>query len=155
MKKYKITVDGERFEVEIKKESGSGAARQFTVDVAGREFEILAESEAAARPAARKASFEISGASIPVAQKSTTPTGGGSSSAKGVPVESPMAGKVVAINVKTGDVVTEGHVVAILEAMKMENAITAPVSGKVTEVPSAVGTVMRKGDVLVRIDPEG
>lgn len=154
MKKYKITVDGEQFEVEIKKESGSGASRQFTVDVAGKEFEISAESEAAPRAAAKKPSFEVSGAPIPVAQKAA-PSSGSAAAAKGVPVEAPMAGKVVAVNVKTGDSVKEGDVVAILEAMKMENAITAPVAGKVTAATAAIGSVMKKGDVIARIDPEG
>lgn len=46
----------------------------------------------------------------------------------------PMPGKLVSLNVKEGDMVIEGQEVAVVEAMKMQNSLTAPRSGKVKKV---------------------
>ncbi len=67
-------------------------------------------------------------------------------------VVAPMAGKIVSVKVKKGDVVKTGDVVCILEAMKMENEITATKIGKVQEVNVAEGTPVNDGDVLVVIE---
>ena len=55
-------------------------------------------------------------------------TGGGTT------ITAPIPGKVLAINVKVGDTVSEGQVVVIIEAMKMENTITSPVDGTVQQI---------------------
>lgn len=66
-------------------------------------------------------------------------------------VVAPMAGKIVSVKVKKGDVVKADDVVCILEAMKMENEITAIKSGKVQEVNVAEGTPVNDGYVLIVI----
>ncbi len=66
-------------------------------------------------------------------------------------VVAPMAGKIVSVKVKKNDAVKAGDVVCVLEAMKMENEITATKSGKVQEVNVAEGTPVNDGDVLVII----
>lgn len=62
-----------------------------------------------------------------------------------------MAGKIVSVNVQKGDAVNVGDTVCILEAMKMENEITAPKAGAVEEVHVAEGTPVNEGDLLVLI----
>ena len=47
-------------------------------------------------------------------------------------IEVPLTGKITSVNVKPGDKVDEGDVLCLLESMKMENPILAPVSGTVT-----------------------
>ncbi len=54
-------------------------------------------------------------------------------------VRSPMPGTVIAVHVSVGDVVTAGQAVAIVEAMKMEHTLTAPLDGSVAELHAPVG----------------
>jgi acetyl-CoA/propionyl-CoA carboxylase, biotin carboxylase, biotin carboxyl carrier protein len=64
----------------------------------------------------------------------------------------PMQGTIIKVLVVVGDAVEEGQIVAILEAMKMENAITAEKTGTVAEVKVAPGDTVGAGDVVVVID---
>jgi glutaconyl-CoA decarboxylase len=62
-----------------------------------------------------------------------------------------MPGKIWKMHVKEGDVVTEGQLVLILEAMKMENEIFAPTAGTVAQVRCKEGDSVNTGDTLVVI----
>jgi pyruvate carboxylase subunit B len=64
-----------------------------------------------------------------------------------------MPGKVVKVNVEVGNEVTEGEGVLIIEAMKMENEISAPVDGIVKEVSVAEGDTVEAGTNLFTVDP--
>ncbi len=66
-------------------------------------------------------------------------------------LESPMAGKVVALQVAEGDEVEEGQSVIIVEAMKMENDLKAHRPGIVESIGVDVGQAVEIGDVLVTI----
>ncbi|MDD3654922.1 MAG: biotin/lipoyl-binding protein [Desulfotomaculaceae bacterium] len=66
-------------------------------------------------------------------------------------VTSPMPGVINDIKVKAGDQVKPGDILVILEAMKMENQIKADVSGTVKEVKVAKGQAVNGGDPLVLI----
>ena len=61
----------------------------------------------------------------------------------------PIAGKVIDIKVKVGDFVKKGQVVAIIEAMKLENEIPASAEGKVVEVKVSKGSAVNNKDVLI------
>ena len=63
----------------------------------------------------------------------------------------PLQGTVQTIKVKVGDSVNAGDVVAIIEAMKMENDIPAAASGKVTAIHVSNGSKVAAGDVLLDI----
>ena len=69
----------------------------------------------------------------------------------GESVEAPMPGTIVNIMVKNGDQVKKGQVIAILEAMKMENEIVAPTDGTVISVDIEKGQNVNLGDSLVQI----
>jgi glutaconyl-CoA decarboxylase len=62
-----------------------------------------------------------------------------------------MPGKIWKLPVREGDTVTEGQLVLILEAMKMENEIFAPVGGKIVQVSCKEGDSVNTGDVLLVI----
>ncbi len=64
----------------------------------------------------------------------------------------PMPGKVIEIRVAVGDAVEAGQVVAVLEAMKMENHLRAAENGTVTEIRAAVGDQVEKDALLMVID---
>jgi biotin carboxyl carrier protein len=67
-------------------------------------------------------------------------------------VEVPITGKIIGVNVKAGDQVKEGDVLCILESMKMENPILAPVDGTVAEVGVAVDQVVKPGEMIAVIE---
>ena len=62
-----------------------------------------------------------------------------------------MPGTILDIKVKVGDTVANGAVLVILEAMKMENEIMAPVAGTVQSISVTKGASVNSGDVLVVI----
>ena len=69
-------------------------------------------------------------------------------------VMSPMPGQVISVNVKAGDTVTQGDVLVVVEAMKMEHTITAPKSGTVKHVACAAGDRVEEGVELIEFGGE-
>jgi biotin carboxyl carrier protein len=67
-------------------------------------------------------------------------------------VEVPMTGKVLSIDVKVGDTVQEGDVICVMESMKMENPLLAPVGGTITEIKISVDQVVKPGEVVAVIE---
>ena len=82
---------------------------------------------------------------MPREQKAPSPGGGES-------VKFPMPGQVVSVNAKVGDRVQKGQVLAVLEAMKMENDISAPRAGTVKRVSVSPGQSVSAGDELLALD---
>jgi pyruvate carboxylase subunit B len=80
----------------------------------------------------------------------------GSKKAKDVPpgsVVASMQGMILNLKVKVGDKVNKGDTLLIIEAMKMQNSITAPHAGTVKEIRTFQGEVISSGDVLMVIEP--
>jgi len=67
-------------------------------------------------------------------------------------VEVPLTGKIISVNVKPGDEVKEGDILCLLESMKMENPILAPVDGTVTQVEIEVEQVVKPGEIIAIIE---
>jgi acetyl-CoA/propionyl-CoA carboxylase biotin carboxyl carrier protein len=121
--------------------------RDVDVEVNGRRFQVklwvpdaapvaITAGAAAGRPAR--------------ARPSVGPGGGGAGSGQ---VTVPMQGTIVKVLVSVGDTVEVGQAVTILEAMKMENNITAEASGQVSEIRVKPGDAVGAGDVVVVIEP--
>jgi acetyl/propionyl-CoA carboxylase alpha subunit len=68
-------------------------------------------------------------------------------------VMTPMPGRIVSVSVAAGDSVAAGQILVVLEAMKMEHALTAPAAGIVAEVRVAVGDQVAEGVVAARLGP--
>lgn len=66
-------------------------------------------------------------------------------------LRSPMPGMVVALSVKPGDMVSEGQEICVIEAMKMQNSMTAGKTGKVKSVHCKAGDTVGEGDLLVEL----
>jgi acetyl-CoA/propionyl-CoA carboxylase biotin carboxyl carrier protein len=66
-------------------------------------------------------------------------------------LRSPIQGTVVRVNLKPGDQVQRGQTVCVVEAMKMENDVTAHRDGAVTSIAAAPGAAVRIGDPLAEI----
>ena len=67
-------------------------------------------------------------------------------------VEFPIGGKIISVNVKSGDKVEEGDTLCLLDSMKMENPILTPVTGTVVKIELSVGQVVATGDLVASID---
>ena len=78
-------------------------------------------------------------------------TGSSASGLGGDQLTSPLQGTVLKVSVATGAAVDEGALICVIEAMKMENEITAHKAGTVSELPIAVGASVANGDVLAVI----
>lgn len=69
-------------------------------------------------------------------------------------LNSPITGKVVSVKTAEGDVIEEGEVIMILEAMKMEYQIKAPYAGKITKMHFEEGAQVEMGALLVDLEEE-
>lgn len=69
-------------------------------------------------------------------------------------VTAPMNGQVVNVLKRAGEQVAQGEVVLVLEAMKMENEVSAPVGGRLSSIQVEKGATVRSGDPLFIIDPD-
>ncbi|KAM4700649.1 propionyl-CoA carboxylase alpha chain [Discoglossus pictus] len=67
-------------------------------------------------------------------------------------LRSPMPGTVVAVSVKAGDMVSEGQEICVIEAMKMQNSMTAAKTAKVKSVHCKPGETVGEGDLLVQLE---
>ncbi len=67
-------------------------------------------------------------------------------------IEVPLTGKITTVNVKVGDKVEEGDIICLLESMKMENPIVAPVAGKVIQLGVTAEQVVNPGETVAVID---
>jgi biotin carboxyl carrier protein len=124
MKKLRVTVEGKVYEVLV---------------------EILDEGTQTATP------LPVTPATVaPVAPVAAAPVAPRNPSAPG-DVVSPLAGKLVSIDVKVGDTVAEGAQVATVEAMKMNTYIYAPKAGKITASLITPGDGVEEGTVILRI----
>jgi len=83
------------------------------------------------------------------------PDGARSASAHDGGIIAPMPGRVIAVHVAEGDAVEAGQRLLVLEAMKMEHALTAPFAGRVAELAVSVGAQVQVEAVMARIEPSG
>ena len=99
---------------------------------------------------------EVGACRVPVALAGTeaVPVApAGASAAGSVAVAAPMPGRVAKVLVSPGQVVAARQGLVVVEAMKMENEVTAPVAGTVTEVPVTEGMSVTSKTVLVELQP--
>jgi acetyl-CoA/propionyl-CoA carboxylase biotin carboxyl carrier protein len=114
---------------------GRTTARATTIEIDGRRFDVtVAVPEPPWRELARS--------------RSERRTRGGAGGAARDAVVSPMQGTVLAVQVADGDEVRAGQVICVVEAMKMENEITAHREGVVAELSVAPGEPVQTGQVI-------
>ena len=132
-------------------ETPAAVEQLYTVEVSGKRFEVKVIG-----PPALRADAAINGAGPlapvgarkPPRRSERARSGGGGG---GDTLSSPIQGTVLKVAVEPGATVQEGALVCVIEAMKMENEITAHKSGTVAELPIAVGASVASGDTLAVI----
>ena len=125
--------------------------RKFNITVNGKTYEVDVEEVGGAAPAAPAAApAPVAAPAAAPAPKAAAPKATGSMGA--TKVTAPMPGTVVSIKVNVGDKVTSDTLVAVLEAMKMENEIFAGADGVIASVNASAGDSVNTGDVLVSLN---
>jgi acetyl-CoA/propionyl-CoA carboxylase biotin carboxyl carrier protein len=123
-------------------EDGADARETIVVEVGGKRLEVSLPAgfgAAAGSPAVRPKK----------ARKRSA--GGSGAAASGNALTAPMQGTIVKVAVAEGDVVEAGQTVVVLEAMKMEQPLTAHKAGTVTNLTAEVGGVVTSGSVVCEI----
>jgi biotin carboxyl carrier protein len=135
MKKYKITVNGQTYEVEVEEIGG----------------QTPAPTQATATPAAAKTT-QLKPQPQPKPQAKPQPKPNNPGIAGEQKITSPMPGIIMSIKTKVGDKIQKGDVIMILEAMKMENEIIAPEDGVITSIDTSEGASVNTGDILATFE---
>ena len=126
--KYVVTLNGKNYEVEVNE------TEAVVTNVSDAVY--------APAPVASPAPAAAPAPAAPVAQ---------AVSAEGTVIAAPMPGSIVNINVTVGQAIKAGDVLIILEAMKMENDITAPCDGTVKQILTTKGATVNTDDALIVI----
>lgn len=151
MRTYSYTINGARYDVTIEslrdqvaKLNVNGVA--FDVEILGAPLSEgdLPEVAAAAAPAAPVAT-------APKAESAPAAPAAKGAAGAGEPVNAPLPGVVTKVLVAAGQAVKKGDTVVVLEAMKMENNITAECDGTVTGICVAAGDSVLEGTTLLTI----
>jgi acetyl-CoA/propionyl-CoA carboxylase biotin carboxyl carrier protein len=136
-------------EAEAEAEEATPVEQSYTVEVSGRRFDVRVIGPPFADGAANGAPPTAPAGRKP--PRRSERSGGGVAVASGDTLVSPLQGTVLKVAVEQGATVEEGSLIAVIEAMKMENEITAHKSGTVAELPIAVGASVATGDTLAVI----
>ncbi|HSD25161.1 MAG TPA: acetyl-CoA carboxylase biotin carboxylase subunit [Solirubrobacterales bacterium] len=129
-------------------EDGQKISRDYMVEVGGKFFDVKVIGDAAAAPAAGASAAGPALRKPPRRERS----GGGGSAASGNDLVSPLQGNVFKVPVEEGEEVSTGDVILVIEAMKMENEITAHKDGKVAKLAVKEGAAVNSGDLLATIE---
>ena len=123
----KVIIDGEEFEVDVEIDGES-----YRATIEGQTFEFQIPESKGGTPRKR---------------------GGGGGRKRSGTVSASMPGKVVTVEVSVGESVEEGQTVLILEAMKMQNEVAAPITGTVSAVHCEDGMNVEANVPLIVIEP--
>lgn len=131
MKKLRVTIEGKAYDVlvEVIEDAGAGPTAPWSPAAVTVAPPVTAANAVAERPVA------------------TSPAKSGAAG----DVTSPLAGKVVSIDVEVGQSVEEGRQLAVVEAMKMNTYVFAPRGGRVTAIMVKAGDGVEEGTVVLRL----
>lgn len=149
MTTYTLHIDEQTFAVEI----GTIQGNEAQVTVNQIPYTVTIDSSGQVRPEnVTRIADPLPRASAPPAPaKPAASKPAVSKSTNGAKVTAPLPGKLLSLLVKAGDPVLAGQVVAVIEAMKMENDIQSPLDGTVKEVRAATGADLATGDLIMVI----
>lgn len=158
MKKFTYTINGIKYSVEVHDIEDNIAE----VEVNGTKYSVELEKGTKETPLMRNVSkpktaptpVSRPAPAAPVAPVASSAPAEAPASSGGAatPVQSPLPGVVISVNVNVGDSVKKGQKVLVLEAMKMENDIKAPKDGTIASIVVKQGDSLQEGDTLMTIN---
>ena len=146
MKEYKYIINGNEYSVNIEKIEGN----QANVTVNGKAYDVEIEGKETTKPAPAKPTTTTATSPKPAAAAAPKPTTT-APAGEGTPFKAPLPGTIVDIKVTAGQQVAVGDVVLILEAMKMENEITAEKAGTIASISVNKGDTVMEGTTMFTI----
>ena len=138
--KYKITIEGKEYAVQVKSIVGDNAQ----VEVNGKPYSVSLEHGGKAAPVRQAVNAAPVAADAP-AQRVQAPVGDGKS------VTAPLPGVIIQVLATPGQSVQRGQKIAVLEAMKMENDILAPADGQLQSIAVHQGDSVLEGALIATI----
>ena len=147
-RRYRITVGGRAFEVEV----GDLGRSPVRVVVNGVEYRIDLPGRAAVPATSPAPAASVPPASAAPAQPTETSRAAAAPTAGADAVTAMMPGRVISVEVKPGDSVQRGQTVCVIESMKMEQNIASPRDGTVRAVPVSAGDSVQRGQTLVELE---
>jgi biotin carboxyl carrier protein len=139
MKKFKFTISGNNYNVEIKNFENNIA--EIEINGTSYKIELDKEIKTSKTPKLIRSDVASKQETIPLKRSSDLAV-----------IKSPLPGSILQIFVKKDDTVKKGDTLLILEAMKMENNILAEKSGTIKSINCSVGDNVLQGVVLVEIE---
>ncbi|HET7733096.1 MAG TPA: biotin/lipoyl-containing protein [Paludibacter sp.] len=148
MKKFKFTIEGTSYSVNVKSVEGS----QAEIEVNGKSYSvgleeelnplktpILVRKEVVTKPGENKIATKA--APMPPSNK---PSANG--------IKAPLPGSIIRVAIKVGDSVKEGDLLLVMESMKMENNILSEKNGVVKSIDVEQGQAVMQDDILMTLE---
>ena len=123
--------------------------KNYTITVNGIPYNVTVEEGASSAPVQ---AAPVATAPAPAPAPAAAPAPSAPASAGSVKVEAPMPGTILDIKVAVGATVSNGQVLCVLEAMKMENDIVAPQDGTVASISVNKGDSVEAGQVIITLN---
>ena len=120
--------------------------KRYNITVNGTAYDVTVEETEGGAPAAAAPAAPKAAAPKPAAPKAASGTAGN------VQITAPMPGTIVEVKAKIGDPVKNGTVIAVLEAMKMENDVVADRDGTIATINVSKGESVSTGSVIATIN---
>ena len=143
-KKFKITVDGETFEVEVEEIK----SKQTITKINKVSEELVSSVER--EPEVKETKKETTSNKNVMSKPTSSTVANQTKTSKGV-VTAPLPGEILSINVKKGNSVKKGDQLLVIEAMKMENEVFASTGGTIKEIFVKPGDYVETGQKLIEI----
>ena len=147
MKEYKLKINNNSYNVVIKDVTDDAVLAEVNGKKHIVHIDTIENLSAVVEPIATSATPVTPSASAAPAQTSPPPAGAGA-------IITPIPGQIVSITVSLGEQVRNGQKLLVLEAMKLENSITATMDGTVSEILIAEGDVVNQGQPLIVLTEE-
>jgi acetyl-CoA/propionyl-CoA carboxylase biotin carboxyl carrier protein len=125
--------------------------REYTVEVSGKRFDVKVIGAPTGAEAATTPVLNAPAAGAAPRRAARVPVAASGNGASGDTLTAPLQGTVFKVAAQQGATVQEGELICVIEAMKMENEITAHKTGVISELPVTVGASVQLGDVLAVI----
>lgn len=146
MRTYKLNIDQENYEVEVK----SFNLKSATLVVNGKTLEVNVEEVVSGMPV-KAPVLKNRPAPLPTSTPRVA-NGPGPAPAGGNGIKAPIPGAILSIHVKEGEMIEVGQLILVMEAMKMENQIKSSKAGKITQLCVKPGDAVAQGQDLIIVE---